>query len=162
MEKCNSPGFQTLPPVIKAIAVSYASLCMHLTSPFSRTLPSVHLSELGCLFHFLSPPSFLYTTLWSGVQPGSQLTPTQTLSLSPVSLHQGSQDAMGAQEGLVPPPYSSFPPPPPPPPQNGLPLDFGGSGIYPAGGQGQVDAPSGITNPPSAPSTLNTQVSVLA
>ncbi|XP_060774834.1 RNA binding protein fox-1 homolog 2 isoform X2 [Neoarius graeffei] len=75
------------------------------------------------------------------------------------STSQGSQDAMGAQEGLVPPPYSSFPPPPPPPPQNGLPLDFGGSGIYPAGGQGQVDAPSGITNPPSAPSTLNTQIS---
>ncbi|KAF7711195.1 RNA binding protein fox-1 homolog 2 isoform X3 [Silurus meridionalis] len=72
---------------------------------------------------------------------------------------QGSQDAMGAQEGLVPPPYSSFPPPPPPPPQNGLPLDFGGSGIYPAGGQGQVEAPAGITNPPSAPSTLNTQLS---
>ncbi|KAG7326883.1 hypothetical protein KOW79_010284 [Hemibagrus wyckioides] len=75
------------------------------------------------------------------------------------SASQGSQDAMGAQEGLVPPPYSSFPPPPPPPPQNGLPLDFGGSGIYPAGGQGQVEAPAGITNPPSAPSTLNTQLS---
>ncbi|XP_026789057.1 RNA binding protein fox-1 homolog 2 isoform X2 [Pangasianodon hypophthalmus] len=73
------------------------------------------------------------------------------------SASQGSQDAMGAQEGLVPPPYSSFPPPPPPPPQNGLPLDFGGSGIYPAGGQGQVEAPAGITNPPSAPNTLNTQ-----
>ncbi|XP_060724746.1 RNA binding protein fox-1 homolog 2 isoform X2 [Tachysurus vachellii] len=75
------------------------------------------------------------------------------------SASQGSQDAMGAQEGLVPPPYSSFPPPPPPPPQNGLPLDFGGSGIYPAGGQGQVEAPTGITNPPSATSTLNTQLS---
>ncbi|XP_053494942.1 RNA binding protein fox-1 homolog 2 isoform X3 [Ictalurus furcatus] len=74
------------------------------------------------------------------------------------STSQGSQDAMGAQEGLVPPPYSSFPPPPPPPPQNGLPLDFGGSGIYPAGGQGQVEAPAGITNPPSAPNTLNTQL----
>ncbi|XP_053353934.1 RNA binding protein fox-1 homolog 3-like isoform X4 [Clarias gariepinus] len=72
---------------------------------------------------------------------------------------QGSQDAMGAQDGLVPPPYSSFPPPPPPPPQNGLPLDFGGSGIYPAGGQGQVEAPAGIANPPSAPSALNTQLS---
>ncbi|XP_053494945.1 RNA binding protein fox-1 homolog 2 isoform X6 [Ictalurus furcatus] len=74
------------------------------------------------------------------------------------SVLPGSQDAMGAQEGLVPPPYSSFPPPPPPPPQNGLPLDFGGSGIYPAGGQGQVEAPAGITNPPSAPNTLNTQL----
>ncbi|KAF4080141.1 hypothetical protein AMELA_G00167000 [Ameiurus melas] len=51
------------------------------------------------------------------------------------STSQGSQDAMGAQEGLVPPPA-----------------------IYPAGGQGQVEAPAGITNPPSAPSTLSTQL----
>uniref|UniRef100_W5KW05 RNA binding protein fox-1 homolog 2 n=1 Tax=Astyanax mexicanus TaxID=7994 RepID=W5KW05_ASTMX len=70
---------------------------------------------------------------------------------------QGSQDAMGAQEGLVPPPFSAFPPPPPPPPQNGLPLEFGGSSLYATGGQGQVEPPAGITNPPSAPSTLNTQ-----
>lgn len=116
------------------------------------------------------PPTtllLLYTTLWSGVQPASQLTPHHLscfsfpLPLFSLSLCQGSQDAMGAQEGLVPPPYSSFPPPPPPPPQNGLPLDFGGSGIYPTGGQGQVEAPAGITNPPTAPSTLNTQVSVI-
>ncbi|XP_022531236.1 RNA binding protein fox-1 homolog 2 isoform X5 [Astyanax mexicanus] len=72
---------------------------------------------------------------------------------------QGSQDAMGAQEGLVPPPFSAFPPPPPPPPQNGLPLEFGGSSLYATGGQGQVEPPAGITNPPSAPSTLNTQLS---
>ncbi|XP_062853866.1 RNA binding protein fox-1 homolog 2 isoform X2 [Trichomycterus rosablanca] len=73
------------------------------------------------------------------------------------SSSQGSQEAMGAQDGLVPPPYSSFPPPPPPPPQNGLPLDYGGSSIYPAGGQGQVEATAGISNPPSTQSTLNTQ-----
>ncbi|XP_026989298.1 RNA binding protein fox-1 homolog 2 isoform X6 [Tachysurus fulvidraco] len=85
--------------------------------------------------------------------------PNTMMGLYYHSVLPGSQDAMGAQEGLVPPPYSSFPPPPPPPPQNGLPLDFGGSGIYPAGGQGQVEAPAGITNPPSAPSTLNTQLS---
>ncbi|XP_076871859.1 RNA binding protein fox-1 homolog 2 isoform X1 [Brachyhypopomus gauderio] len=75
------------------------------------------------------------------------------------SASQGSQDTMGTQEGLVPPPFSAFPPPPPPPPQNGLPLDFGGSSIYPAGGQGQVEPPAGIANPPSAPTTLSTQLS---
>ncbi|XP_035378528.1 RNA binding protein fox-1 homolog 2 isoform X9 [Electrophorus electricus] len=73
------------------------------------------------------------------------------------SASQGSQDTMGTQEGLVPPPFSAFPPPPPPPPQNGLPLDFGGSSIYPAGGQGQVEPAAGIANPPSAPATLSTQ-----
>ncbi|KAL7825941.1 hypothetical protein SRHO_G00336790 [Serrasalmus rhombeus] len=73
------------------------------------------------------------------------------------SASQGSQDTMGAQEGLVPPPFSAFPPPPPPPPQNGLPLEFGGSSLYSAGGQGQVEPTAGISNPPSAPSTLNTQ-----
>ncbi|XP_036425952.1 RNA binding protein fox-1 homolog 2 isoform X1 [Colossoma macropomum] len=73
------------------------------------------------------------------------------------SASQGSQDTMGAQEGLVPPPFSAFPPPPPPPPQNGLPLEFGASSLYSAGGQGQVEPTAGISNPPSAPSTLNTQ-----
>ncbi|XP_037392345.1 RNA binding protein fox-1 homolog 2 isoform X8 [Pygocentrus nattereri] len=73
------------------------------------------------------------------------------------SVLSGSQDTMGAQEGLVPPPFSAFPPPPPPPPQNGLPLEFGGSSLYSAGGQGQVEPTAGISNPPSAPSTLNTQ-----
>ncbi|XP_067314901.1 RNA binding protein fox-1 homolog 2 isoform X2 [Pseudorasbora parva] len=64
---------------------------------------------------------------------------------------QGSQDAMGAQEGVVAP-FSSFPPPPPPPPQNGLALEFGGGGIYPAGGQ--TEAPAGVSNTPSSnPST---------
>ncbi|XP_066519709.1 RNA binding protein fox-1 homolog 2 isoform X9 [Hoplias malabaricus] len=73
------------------------------------------------------------------------------------SASQGSQDTMGAQEGLVPPPFSAFPPPPPPPPQNGLPLEFGASGLYSAGGQGQVEPPAGIANPPSAPNSLSAQ-----
>ncbi|XP_066519703.1 RNA binding protein fox-1 homolog 2 isoform X3 [Hoplias malabaricus] len=75
------------------------------------------------------------------------------------SASQGSQDTMGAQEGLVPPPFSAFPPPPPPPPQNGLPLEFGASGLYSAGGQGQVEPPAGIANPPSAPNSLSAQLS---
>ncbi|XP_066519710.1 RNA binding protein fox-1 homolog 2 isoform X10 [Hoplias malabaricus] len=73
------------------------------------------------------------------------------------SVLSGSQDTMGAQEGLVPPPFSAFPPPPPPPPQNGLPLEFGASGLYSAGGQGQVEPPAGIANPPSAPNSLSAQ-----
>ncbi|XP_073708550.1 RNA binding protein fox-1 homolog 2 isoform X2 [Garra rufa] len=66
-------------------------------------------------------------------------------------LGQGSQDTMGAPEGVVAP-FSSFPPPPPPPPQNGLALEFGGSSIYPAGGQ--TEAPAGVSSTPSSnPST---------
>ncbi|XP_067230628.1 RNA binding protein fox-1 homolog 2 isoform X2 [Chanodichthys erythropterus] len=66
-------------------------------------------------------------------------------------LGQGSQDTMGAQEGVVTP-FSSFPPPPPPPPQNGLALEFGGGSIYPAGGQ--TEAPAGVSNTSSSnPST---------
>ncbi|XP_065098962.1 RNA binding protein fox-1 homolog 2 isoform X2 [Paramisgurnus dabryanus] len=61
---------------------------------------------------------------------------------------QGSQDAMVAQEGLAPP-FSSFPPPPPP--QNGLALEFGGGGNYPAGGQGQTETPA-VVSTPSIPS----------
>lgn len=151
------------------LSLTQTSLSMRLTSPVSRTLLLVRLSEFGCLFHFLPhppthslslPPLSRHNSVeWSSAS--QSINHTQSLLFFFPSFCQGSQDAMGAQEGLVPPPYSSFPPPPPPPPQNGLPLDFGGSGIYPAGGQGQVEAPAGITNPPSAPSTLNTQVSVL-
>ncbi|XP_039512531.1 RNA binding protein fox-1 homolog 2 isoform X1 [Pimephales promelas] len=67
-------------------------------------------------------------------------------------LGQGSQDSMGAQEGVVAP-FSSFPPPPPPPPQNGLALEFGGGSIYPAGGPSE--APAGVISntPISNPST---------
>ncbi|XP_026116546.1 RNA binding protein fox-1 homolog 2-like isoform X3 [Carassius auratus] len=52
---------------------------------------------------------------------------------------QGSQDTMGAVEG-VGAPFSSFPPPPPPPPQNGLALEFGG----------QTEAPAGVSSTPSS------------
>ncbi|XP_026111943.1 RNA binding protein fox-1 homolog 2-like isoform X3 [Carassius auratus] len=51
----------------------------------------------------------------------------------------GSQDTMGAVEG-VGAPFSSFPPPPPPPPQNGLALEFGG----------QTEAPAGVGSTPSS------------
>ncbi|XP_052454988.1 RNA binding protein fox-1 homolog 2 isoform X3 [Carassius gibelio] len=51
----------------------------------------------------------------------------------------GSQDTMGAVEG-VGAPFSSFPPPPPPPPQNGLALEFGG----------QTEAPAGVSSTPSS------------
>ncbi|XP_028978066.1 RNA binding protein fox-1 homolog 2 isoform X3 [Esox lucius] len=73
---------------------------------------------------------------------------------------QGSQDAAGGQEGLVPPPFSAFPPPPPPPPQNGLALEYGAS-LYAAGGtQGSVESgPAGPNPPTSAPNSLNTQQS---
>lgn len=50
-------------------------------SPFSRTLLSVHLSELGCLFHFLPPhppPPFHYSVEWSPAR--QSINPTQTLS----------------------------------------------------------------------------------
>lgn len=52
---------------------------------------------------------------------------------------QGSQDTMGAPEGIVAP-FSSFPPPPPPPPQNGLALEFGG----------QTEAPAGVSSSSSS------------
>lgn len=52
---------------------------------------------------------------------------------------QGSQDTMGAPEGIVTP-FSSFPPPPPPPPQNGLALEFGG----------QTEAPAGVSSSSSS------------
>uniref|UniRef100_A0A8C2KLV0 RNA binding protein fox-1 homolog 2 n=1 Tax=Cyprinus carpio TaxID=7962 RepID=A0A8C2KLV0_CYPCA len=51
----------------------------------------------------------------------------------------GSQDTMGALEGIVTP-FSSFPPPPPPPPQNGLALEFGG----------QTEAPAGVSSSSSS------------
>uniref|UniRef100_A0A9J7XA12 RNA binding protein fox-1 homolog 2 n=1 Tax=Cyprinus carpio carpio TaxID=630221 RepID=A0A9J7XA12_CYPCA len=60
---------------------------------------------------------------------------------------QGSQDTMGAPEGIVAP-FSSFPPPPPPPPQNGLALEFGGGSVYSAGGQ--TEAPAGVSSTPSS------------
>ncbi|XP_030638432.1 RNA binding protein fox-1 homolog 2 [Chanos chanos] len=71
---------------------------------------------------------------------------------------QGTQDSMGGQEGLVPPPFSAFPPPPPPPPQNGLALEYGG-GMYPSAGQGQAEAAAGISSSTTTPNSLNTQLS---
>ncbi|KAJ8344943.1 hypothetical protein SKAU_G00291360 [Synaphobranchus kaupii] len=67
---------------------------------------------------------------------------------------QGSQDATGGQEGLVPPPFSAYPPPPPP--QNGLGAEFGGS-LFGAGGQGPAEAGAGANGSPNAPSSLTLQ-----
>lgn len=104
------------------------------------------LSEL--FFFFFSPSHSL-----GGSRPNGRLT----LVCLSVSDLQGSQDAMGAPEGVVAP-FSSFPPPPPPPPQNGLALEFGGGSIYPAGGQ--TEAPAGVSSTPS--SNPSTQVSANA
>ncbi|CDQ86366.1 unnamed protein product, partial [Oncorhynchus mykiss] len=73
---------------------------------------------------------------------------------------QGSQDAAGGQEGLVPPSFSAFPPPPPPPPQNGLALEYGAS-LYAAGAiQGSVEAgQAGLNTPTSVPNSLTTHQS---
>ncbi|XP_016313590.1 RNA binding protein fox-1 homolog 2 isoform X2 [Sinocyclocheilus anshuiensis] len=75
---------------------------------------------------------------------------------------QGSQDTMGALEGVMAP-FSSFPPPPPPPPQNGLALEFGAGSIYSAGGQ--TEAPAGASstsssNPSAQLSDRSTQAEV--
>ncbi|CDQ78606.1 unnamed protein product [Oncorhynchus mykiss] len=73
---------------------------------------------------------------------------------------QGSQDAAGGQEGLVPPSFSAFPPPPPPPPQNGLALEYGAS-LYAAGAiQGSVEAgQAGLNTPTIVPNSLTTHQS---
>ncbi|XP_071032489.1 RNA binding protein fox-1 homolog 2-like isoform X5 [Oncorhynchus clarkii lewisi] len=73
---------------------------------------------------------------------------------------QGSQDAAGGQEGLIPPSFSAFPPPPPPPPQNGLALEYGAS-LYAAGAiQGSVEAgQAGLNTPTSVPNSLTTHQS---
>ncbi|KAL4647894.1 hypothetical protein GN956_G8882 [Arapaima gigas] len=71
---------------------------------------------------------------------------------------QGSQDSVGGQEGLVPPPFSAFQPPPPPPPQNGLGLEFGGA-VFNAGGQRPADAGVGTSGSTATPSSLNPTVS---
>uniref|UniRef100_A0A673GSB5 RNA binding protein fox-1 homolog 2 n=1 Tax=Sinocyclocheilus rhinocerous TaxID=307959 RepID=A0A673GSB5_9TELE len=71
----------------------------------------------------------------------------------------GSQDTMGALEGVMAP-FSSFPPPPPPPPQNGLALEFGAGSIYSAGGQTEALAGASSTsssNPSAQLSDRSTQ-----
>ncbi|XP_068176951.1 RNA binding protein fox-1 homolog 2-like isoform X2 [Antennarius striatus] len=70
---------------------------------------------------------------------------------------QGSQDVVGGQEGLVPPPFSTFPPPPPPPPQNGMALDYAGS-LYAAGAvQGPVEAGGAANSSTNAANSLGAQ-----
>ncbi|XP_068176954.1 RNA binding protein fox-1 homolog 2-like isoform X5 [Antennarius striatus] len=73
------------------------------------------------------------------------------------SVLSGSQDVVGGQEGLVPPPFSTFPPPPPPPPQNGMALDYAGS-LYAAGAvQGPVEAGGAANSSTNAANSLGAQ-----